>query len=496
MLKKHKNEMIITLGIIYLLSLFTSGYQFLYADSTAFIPIIKYYSDSSLYSKDEFIHSMSKLPLPFLMLLSVLSQIINLKWLFFILFLLVRLLFVIGIFNLAMLLFKNRFVGYLATIFVLDFGGITLGGSAPTDYVLTPRIITFALLIFSIYFFLKMKYFFSFLLLGLASNIHLKIAAALTLMYCFYFIIQRKKITKAVLYSLTPYGLLLIPVLPSLFGDKITATTPDFLTLLRLTIPFEVFPFSLPLRAYLLFFLLVFMGSVAYLSYKSRYNKDILILSAGILLLSLINILFAEVYPNQLIMRITLIKNSTVFLSIFALIYVANYMVSSIRKKTLMKIPAMLGIIFVAFHFIYPLIAANPPNFEIPGMEVTSSWTDVNAWVRENTEKDSLFLAPYDSSGFKALSERSSFLNKHTISQGEDDVAFASVALERLYDLCGSRDIDKANKANCNYDNLKQKDFERIVNKYNIDYIITSKAVNLDFGKIYDNDDYIVYKVE
>jgi hypothetical protein len=508
--KNRKKEILLTsstIGILFfiaILSILVQGYRFNYSDTSAYIPLVKYYNDNSLYPKDAYIQSITHgAPMILFRFMAFFGGIIGLEWAFFLMHILTRILFIFSLFYFSYSLFGKKSVSYLSTIMVLSMGGIALGSVMPTDKVFVQAYFVYPFLIASLYFFIKEKWMWAFGLLGLAFNIHILYSLTIACMYGFWFLINLKKITKKEIYSLIILLVLISPVFIGILKNvDVNSGNAEYFEFMRARVPHEIFPLSWSIQSYVLFggLLLLFLFSLKSRPYKDIHGKIKAFLIA-IIILCVFGFIFSEFIPLGIVMKWTPIRMASVFFTMIAWIYIANWIITQFEDYHLSKkIMALLIIAVILVIWIRPFFSTETniiEGIDFPWVREEGDFYEMCSWVRENTSRDTLFLLDLFEDRFRSCSEKSVFVDWRTVSHGMDYIELAEEGSKRMKDVCNTQTLKEPLQKYCKFDELNQGDFERIMQTYNIHYLLLDnfkKEVNLKI--IYKNQGYTVYYLE
>ena len=159
-----KNKYLIFLLLLTIFAILIEGYRFGEENHTNYFSLAKAKIDSTLYTRDFYIHN-TEYPGFFYDLLVRLSGD-KLEWTSFFLYFFLLYFTFIMIFKLTKLLFNNDYVSYLSVLFSI-IPKNTIGGAHTRDYALQHSTFVFPFLLLAIYLFLKRRYIWSFIFLGL-----------------------------------------------------------------------------------------------------------------------------------------------------------------------------------------------------------------------------------------------------------------------------------------------------------------------------------------
>ena len=140
---------------------------------------------------------------------------------------------------------------------------------------------------------------------------------------------------------------------------------------------------------------------------------------------------------------------------------------------------------------IYKLIIIKPqlsmpdfiyyPNASI-NIDHYLTWHDVQTWAKLNTPIDAVFAVSPNSAGFRSFSERG------IIADTKDGGAV-------FYSPEYAQNCHARIRALDNYQNFKEVDFIKLQERYYFDYLVVDKSQALSFELVYQNQDFLIYKM-
>ena len=113
-----------------------------------------------------------------------------------------------------------------------------------------------------------------------------------------------------------------------------------------------------------------------------------------------------------------------------------------------------------------------------------AAWRRACEWIRDNTPKDALVLAPRPHMTFKWFAERAEFATWKDVPQDAHSLVEWRRRHDELYGDLGSW---------VNY--LPAARIRNVVEKYDVDYIVTYVDPPLEFEPVYRNNSFVVYRV-
>ncbi len=118
----------------------------------------------------------------------------------------------------------------------------------------------------------------------------------------------------------------------------------------------------------------------------------------------------------------------------------------------------------------------------LPNLAPTNAWIELQHWAENNTKIESLFLVPPNMSGFRIYSKRGIAGDRKDGAPGLFSEKYAKEWQHRMEILNG-------------YATFKEERFITLGKQYGASHAVTAKSHNLNFSKIYSNDQYIVYEL-
>ena len=170
-----------------------------------------------------------------------------------------------------------------------------------------------------------------------------------------------------------------------------------------------------------------------------------------------------------------------------------------VTKKSLSRLKHDRSFIIAALFFIFLfdtgiLLYRGGPDIYYHGClrGKRDQWADIQTFAKEHTKKDALFIVPPYINDFGIYSERAILGDW---AEGANilylDNCFARKWLERMNDL-GWKTMWGAKSG---YNSLSTEEIVSKAKKYFTHYIVTEKPKRFDLPSIYENDQFILYKV-
>lgn len=331
-----------------------------------YLPFIFKYMDPRLYPADLFVNSESVYHSLFFPMIAQLLRYADLKILFPALCFVATCANIALVFNISLLLFKNRATALLAVL-LLFFGKFALSLSAIgilTAGLCEPSGMARPFLLFAIYLFLKEKYLAACLIAGLMFNVQGMEAFFVAAMFMFYFLTRIKSLPRSqVLY---PTLLLALPALPpvlnALSRGFLDTASPEavrqWLAIVHFRSFYHLFPFSWGLGDWFSYCgWLIWTYVVLKYSRPSEKHDVITSFCKALGLLCLIGTVFVELIPVPAVVKLVLWRG-TMFYVFFLVIYISDYLVNFPKEnplQTALVAGTASGLLFNSFSF-YKLI--------------------------------------------------------------------------------------------------------------------------------------------
>ncbi len=357
----EKKKSYLILFIFWVFSILIRGYKFGSGNHKQQLPLIFKSADPSLYSKD-FIFNYSHGNSFYYNITGYITNFLGTETTLFILYLFASALYILAIYKLTKYLFKNNSISFLAIALL-----ILLKPSFGTDLTFRDTIyhitIAIPILLFSLYYFLKKNYIKSFILLGIAFNLHGLSSLHLFGLYCIYFLLKFNNLNKK---KFIMGGLLFVLLITPLVLSSDTASYSLFsadkswTNLLKSLDHSHAFPSQWDPHQFLMNIPIIILGVLSFIYLKSKklyiQNKnthnETLILSSGFIVLGFFGLIFSEFYQIEFIIASQLFR-STLFLTTLIVIYASALIFELFKNKTGSKI---LSLILFSSLFFYDYV--------------------------------------------------------------------------------------------------------------------------------------------
>ncbi len=460
-----------------------------------------------------------------------------------------------SIYLIAKLLFKRKEVGYLSLFFLIFTNQIMAGTEAVNDMLLTITV-ALPLALFAIYFFLKNKYYTSYILQGICFLIHPLTALYPFAITVFSLLLDLRNIRIRRLVSYV--GLFLLIISPLIVWKVISAPVsmnflyadPAWISLLKLRSPHHIFPFSWGIGQLLkaIFISLVFIISCKYKPEADNHRK-MMIFTVALVILGAVGVIFTEFIPLAIAMVLQFLRGFQ-FITYFAIIYFSNFLIKKFEGE--FNIQERLLAIFCIIAFFYdtrdwnvaffslgaflsvilfyllaenvtrlvfkrPALSANQFVYAMVGLAIflgasagvvqkdfviknaqSKDWLDVQYWAKDHTDIKDVFIVPSNSDGFRVESQRSIYADWKDGTLMNFNPQFGFDWLERMKNLGYVPGED----LRVGFDKLSELDFIKIAQEMkrsnsssNVFLVNNQDGKNLNFPVLYSNAGYKVYKI-
>ncbi len=347
------------LTVLYIL---LNRYDYLIGPQKYFIQKILQVQDPSLYQRDVLTTLQNQTYYTFLAWpLAAAAHWIDLRWLFFIGHLLTTYFYLYGVFELGRFLFKNWEIAFLCVLGVFFIKPVLIDSSLyPT--VFYHRNVSWALQIFSVLYFLKLRPVLSGLFLGLSFCITPYAAAHLVLIFAFVLLAQRDFLTFKQIFqgavSFTVFALPMVVWRLAQSGDIPLLNPPvGWISLLKLTASIYCFPTSLlnPDNGQLTTFILALIWPLFFAASFLRgflkregIHQTVWLLMGGILFLFLLGTVFSEVLPVAAVIQLQFFRSHRFFV-LLAILYFSHYLVRRFHEEGSWDGRIFVGALLAAF---------------------------------------------------------------------------------------------------------------------------------------------------
>ncbi len=333
------NSVIFTTLSAVLISL--AVYHFGTGNHSVIIPFLKVTINPDLYPHDYFVdqveyyHTFLWDVLAFL----VTSTGLSIEWVFFIMYLVCMIASTTAIYGIAVTLFENPKVGYLAVFIQLVYfiHNAGVGDEFLMDHLLKESQVALPLLLFAVYLFLNKSYKLSYFLLGLGFLIH-----ALSAIYVIVFLTisllitgfadWKKAVMPLVILALVSIPLVMRKLQHSPDSMHMFEAYLDWVEMLRARYAGHSFPFSWSIWKYVKAAVLIGLFIFTW-RYKPKDDLHNVVKYGTFTVfgLWLLGVVFTELLPLPIFIQLQLFRSYTL-VSLFAVVYWSNFFVLSMES--------------------------------------------------------------------------------------------------------------------------------------------------------------------
>lgn len=301
-------------------------------DLFVYLPMARYLQDPSLYPGSPLIQDLLSLPYPLYRLYALVYH----QYVFYLIFVATRFLFVLGLVLFGKSIWRDRSVVWIGVILVIFTPGAfgTLGQSSVLLFEANQQAVAVPILVFALALAAARRFDWGFAVAGLAFNLHPIVSTVVLLILAAQVLPEAIGQTPSI--SLRQIGrlftLAFLAALPTIVwilaqkGTSIVAIAPNSLEIARFALYFHLFPSTFSPQEYVTTALML-----AYLALSVKQNtlglhRPFVLISVGVIAFyCLIGILFSEVIPTTIILKLMPFR-STIFLKIICLFCAASYL--------------------------------------------------------------------------------------------------------------------------------------------------------------------------
>ncbi|MBN1886510.1 MAG: hypothetical protein JW850_00915 [Thermoflexales bacterium] len=524
------------------------GYHFGTFDQAVHIPFLKKYADPSLFPGDPFFEMRFKHYSYFWYPFIFLYKLGALEVSMFLVHVLATYLTFWGLWALSDALFHNPLASLLG-ILAFVFPHVGFAGFPVLEFSLLNRTFVFPFLLWAITLYLRRRYLAAFALLGALFNLHVVSVNFVMAMLLLDSVLQIRAIGwKNLLGGLGLFVLFASPVLVWRAGAPPTpALQADWFTIVSRAFFYNLF-YLLGPYPHIVMGTLSGVGAFALFGIARHYaplpasDRAVTNFMYAILLILAVQIITANWIHITLIQQLQIIR-AGIFALLFAYLYFAHYLarqyqagalrggdfgwlVASLLGTVLTLVPlaawalhrriasarwrqGALAALLVAFGVLTLWLSAQYGLWS-PGLHIfgpRNAWIEVQAWARDNTPKDALFVTPphrwsfYDS-GWHVFSERSTVVTLADlleIALVPDNIDVWNERFEQLAPGALSRfggDFFENMRITAEaFYSLTPGELLRIASRYGATYLVVEKPHSHALPLVYENDHYLVYKL-
>jgi len=522
-------------------------YRYGISDQSITIPFLKSFVSNDLYPNDYLLAQRSYYYTYLWNALGLLNKYldVDVPTAFFLSYFISIYMTFLGVYLIAITLFRKGGVAFLSLFFLLFAKG-ALAGAATLDRIFLTRVAVLPILLFSIYFFFKERYLLSFLLQGIGFLVHplttvyvIAIIFASSIVNLRYIGIRKFLLCITVLIvSASP--ILIWKVLHFPASLNLLYTDPRWIELLRLRSAHHKFPFSWSKDAFFQSGLLIYLF---FISWKHRpkpnYHRSVVTFTVTIFAMCIVGIIFSEFVPLSIVLLFDFLR-SVQFLVYLAMIYFANYFFTEIRSResifdklvvTFVSIGIFygatgwkyayvaflaLGVFLIFYRFVYRrellpkyfvlalviivLVLSSGAYLKRGGFSIYNAqegkWLDVQRWAKQNTNPEDVFIVTPTIEGFRVESDRTIYGDWKDGTLMNFNPGFGYEWFKRMEALGYKKGISLKES----FKNLTETDFVNLTNEVirndrKTFLVMFKERDTLNFTIVYRNERFIVYEI-
>ena len=438
-------------------------------------------------------------------------------------------------YQLSWQIFNSRKAG-LFTLVMLIFSFPVIGSIAVWDSLLMERTITLPILVFSLVFILQKRWFWAIVLQALAFNLHP--LSSLYLITCSWIGVMFWLKDKGRYYYYWP--LLVALVIPVLYlrhlhpSDASAVAVSDlWMKVMHLRNAHHAFPSEFPLMDIIHAILIaVVYGAIVWFSNLADGLKRFLLgFGISILVFLILGTIFTEIIPIRIIIQLQFFR-SYVFVVILTIVLwsglimkrpepwlllvgigvIAQYFFGVTAKSLAFLATTLISYFLLRREFrsswVHPMavsllvLAVGVVGFwQRGGMDIRhglqdKTWYELQAWARDHTANDAVFIEPPSQQGFRVESLRSSYGTWHDGTKAFFSENYAELWWSRMTRLkCTEPDA-----LALDYRKNKAEDFLDIWTDlgelHSEGYVICFSDMRLNgLEPAFENEDFLVYKM-
>ena len=522
------------------------GYYFGSFDQVVHIPFLKKFADPSLFPNDYFLDLRQYHYSFFWFFFIPLYRAGILEISMFIIYGIAIYLTFWALWGLSKTLFNNPVTSFL-TVLTFSMPHLSFAAFPIFEFSLLNRTFVLPFLLIAINLYLKKKYIFSFLILGLMYNLHVISVNFVLFFFIFDSIIRIKRIgVRRLLVHLIFFIIAALPVLIWKFNSTPVGFAADWNWFLTMSNGMLEHLFYFNSQFYLslltlggislliLFFIAKrnisnqFNSVITNFIYAaivvlcavyitSTFYPSVIIIQSQIIRVGLYVLLFSYLYFIEY--SVKLVKNNKISLFYFSILLIALIFSLSplillsiwlvlkfIRSKYAYLISIILlgGFLSFIFYLILKLGLWKP---EIHIFPTQGALYDVELWAKNNTQKDAIFITPPHgwwlySPEWRVVAERSTVVTLYDLLEIAFAPDYINLWKNRFQDIApGAMEKFNGNVfenfkiTKQAYYSLTTNDFKRLAKKYNVSYLLVEKQYTYDLPVVYNNNHYTLYKL-
>jgi len=506
-LDKIKTRTFLFLIFTYILIFVFKGFEYASNDVVDVMSYARYLQDNSLFKHDFYIGNIIlSMPNERIFFSSFLSFIGDgLKWIPFVLHMIFTLFFLFGLYKISNLFIKSESLKWLLILVLLGpLYKYNLGGNELFYNMFISSYIAKVFGVWSVFFFLKLKKWKSFLLLIISTLLHPTVGSQLFIVFFLFEVYELVKKGKFELKKELPIFVYLLIAGTYIFLllnsiNRVGVDNQKYFEIFEFRNAHHFFPQYFPVKSYIVEISLYLLG--LYSMYRLGFNK-LLVFSFIIILGTFVYVFGVLVLEIPFILSTQWFK-STIWLELFSLIAIMALFETIIIKylSSFVENIAFYGIVVLVILFSVLAIVRidyfkQKPYRIAYGVDLSAE-EDIAIKVKSLTKKDDIFIYPIEFTGFKYYSERSAFVDFKSVVHRRDALGEWYKRIKGIYkiDITSRQSGDNIFEiAKRNFIKFDEGDIDRF-KKLGIEYLVQYSDVNLALPIVIENSEYKVYKL-
>lgn len=529
-----------------------SNYQYGTGDQIIHLPFVKYLLDPSTYNHDDLIGLLKDKPTYFWFIFTPLLKFTGIENGFLFLQLFSLTLFLFGVYLFCKEVTKSYWAGFVGMgLFILPKFSFGYSALFSTSYFI-PRNFTVGFIILAVVLFLKNYKALAYFVLGLICNLHIISVVPMILSFLTFDALavfrsdqKRRSAVQFIKYVssfLLGFLPLLINFISVAFSKTATDSSVNFVDYYNSVLtPFYEYQSRdgfLQFYNAVLVIVIGFLALAAIRGIGGGIKKFQMILLGVASALVLASVFFERLYPNSFLLQLQLGRSGEYTTLVFAALF--SYLVYKlVTNKVGGLYTALVIILGVLSPFLSPLFLAAgalKTRYSIPVVILAlllTMWVNksqlkylddaklqlntgvqssenvqAQEWLKSNTEKSAVVLAPYYIGGFtepdfRTVSERTNVLTNADLVETILNANFLPTTKEKINDVTGGKYellLEDDNLFNYYigreyYHQNLLSNAKYLKNKYNINYVIIESDFKLKGNLVYENSKYKIYQL-
>ena len=506
---KNNTTNILYLLVTYLMILAFRGFQYASGDVVDVMSYARYLQDNTLFLYDFYVTNINSIipneRIVYSTMLALMGK--SLYWLPFLIHYILTIIFLIGVYKIVSVFIKSIWVRWILILVLLGpFYKFNLGGNELYYNMLISSYVAKVFGVWAVYWFIKERKIFSFLLIIFSTLIHPTVGSQLFIIFVSFELLTLVKnkslnISKSAIIGIGLYlifgGSYIFFLLNGV--NKTGVADKMFFEIFEFRNSHHFFPQYFGLKNYIIEISLFIIGIILMYRMKYRVLFDLSLVIVFGLLIYCIGVFLLQ---STLVLSTQWFK-STIWLEFFALIAIGAFFEhkfsvlkkGGINKYVLSTLLLMCFISWIAIIFGASYFQQKPYQF-VYGMNLTQE-EEIGLLAKQNTPKGAVFIYPMEFTGFKFYSERSIYVDFKSVVHRKDVLGNWYDRIKLIYGI----DINTRRaredlfiKAKQNYLNYDKSKIVDLKNK-GINYIVQYNEVNMELPLVAKNDKYSIYKI-